>query len=324
MDTIHDQIMQAIEEENTENQQQDTTETDSHSSEVSGESGELATQEPDATEDDTQEGAEALESESDDGEIEQETKPTDTPSDFVEIAHKDGTTERVSVDQLREGYLRQSDYSRNMNAFSEEKKAFEAQAEQVRQQQVAVLNGLQQRFQQLDPISILTGQLQQAVAIGDIEEANRLRLDISDVREQMRAVDSALQYERRKDEEANQMSRQEHLTKHREELFAKMPFIKESGGSQKFQDSVSYAMQKVGISPEEVGDKPDHRNAMLAYYAGLYLKTQEAKPQIAQAIRGKVVSPKPQARQDQAARSKAQLEAAFDKEPSLENFAKLF
>ena len=66
----------------------------------------------------------------------------------------DGKTQQVTLKEAREGYQRQSDYSRRMNAFREEQQQFEAVRQQVsveREQYGQLLGALQQQLLQAMP-----------------------------------------------------------------------------------------------------------------------------------------------------------------------------
>jgi hypothetical protein len=264
----------------------------------------------------------AAEDKSGDDEQAQESSPIGL-SQEIEINLADGGSQKVTLEQLKDGYLRQSEYAQQVQEFKQKQQSFEQEASAIKQQTLSVLQALQQRYQQLDPVSLLSAKLQEAVADGDIELANSLRLDIQDAQRQQMAIERAIEHEEKLQADKKEQERQEFLADQRTRLLEKLPVIKTQEGSKKFQDTVGLAMSKVGLTAKDVGDMPDHRNAMLAYYAGLYLQAQDAKPQVAASLKGKSINTQQQARQTAHERTKAAAEEAFRRNPTIDNFIKL-
>lgn len=114
--------------------------------ETPSEDGEAAeTDEVDASSD--EDATEAAEDEDDGSERE-------LSDDTLVTVKIDGKTQQITLKEAREGYQRQSDYSRNMNALREEKQEVDAVRQQVlveRQQYEALIPALRQQLEQLLP-----------------------------------------------------------------------------------------------------------------------------------------------------------------------------
>lgn len=80
-----------------------------------------------------------------------ESEPSDDTLVTVKI---DGKTQQVTLKEAREGYQRQADYSRNMNALRQEKQEVEAERQQVlveRSQYEQLIPALRQQLESLMP-----------------------------------------------------------------------------------------------------------------------------------------------------------------------------
>lgn len=286
--------------------------------------GEPAKQEPEGTDDEAKkpeaegEEPEAKEIEADSEEATEAAEPTK----LFNVPMPDGTTQKVTFKEMREGYLRQSDYSRKSNEFSAEKESFARESEQIRQRQLAVLEATEQRFQQLDPVAILKGQLKQAQEMGDTEEVLRLRLDIQETERVVEQNRRAAEWERHQNEQQKQQELTQKQTRERELLRQKVPELATKEGKDKFLTLANKALEKSGFSKDEIAEMSqlDHRWAIIAHGYGKYLTQLEQRPKIAEAIQGKAVTLKqPGARQSDA-KGTAMAEATrqFNKNPNAE------
>jgi hypothetical protein len=254
------------------------------------------------------------------------TEPQE-PKGHYNVTNPDGTTSKVSFDELKSGYLRQADYSRKAQEVAEQRKAVVAEAEHGRQQTIQVLTALQHMQQKYNPVNILQARLNEAKEIGDSDTVNLILHQIRDVKEEIRNVDNALRWEQ--DQASTQKTEQEKvetqsfLKEQKEALYTRFPSLDKPEGQKKFNDTVVKAMQKLGRNPADV-KKPYAADAAAYYYAGKYFESLDAKPQVAEKLKGKAVMPKPGGRNSDA--KGAKLNAAFDqfnKTPSRDSLAAL-
>lgn len=211
----------------------------------------------------------------------------------------DGETFEVGTDELRNGYMRQEAFSRKTAEHAEKVRTFEAETWSIKQQQLQVLEGLQQRFQQLDPIGLLRNEYQRALNGGDTETALLVKDKIEELRLEQYRINQALAQENEQKEQQSKAKTEEYIGEQHKALFEKMPFLKDEKRLNTFKESIAKSLEKVGYGVEDFAEfdkKPDHRHAMLAYYAGLYFKSLDSRPQVAQSLKGKIVSPSATAR----------------------------
>jgi hypothetical protein len=249
-------------------------------------------------------------SDSAEGETEDSEESDEDPEYEITV---NGKKERVKQSELLQGYQRQADYTRKTSELAQKTKEFEAHMEETNRQYAAKLQEINHNLQMFDPVPRLMQELQKAHEIGDIEAVNKLRLDIRDAHEARRYYDEQLKTAEAELQKAESQRDAEHIAKQRDVLFEKFPFLKDEKRKDSFNKTMNSAFEKVGFTNEELsGLKPrekDARVAALAYYAGLYLKSQDARPQVAEAIKGKVITPKPGARPADA--KGAKRESAF-------------
>ena len=260
--------------------------------------------------DEVDEDAEVEEAEASEGGEETEAKPV-----TIEI---DG--EKLSVDEVKSGYLRQSDYTRKTAELAQERESLG----QIKQQQVQLLTALEQQLREAGPLGYLQQQMQEAQEIGDTDQVNNLRWAIQDEQNRLSQVQNALRYEMNErqqiEAQQNQAHTAERIQAEREALFKAEPMLSDAKGQEKFKANMERGLKEIGVDPSEVMF-PDHKHARLAYYAGLYFANREKAPQAAKALKGKAVMPSPKGR---TGAKPDGLKAASDKfskikEPSLDD-----
>ena len=277
---------------------------------------------PEVIEDDESEDSEEAEI------TEQTTEEVETTeAKAFEVPMPDGTVKKVTAEEFNTSYVPKSEFTRKTQEIAEQKRAFEQESNQVRQQQIAVLQALQDSYHtQANPIVQLQRVLQEANEIGDVETALRVRLDIQDEQKRQEQVANALAWERAQEAQRQQADDSHYIAEQSQKLMEKMPILSKPEGVEKFTKSVNKAMTKVGYTEAELSSmtRPDHRNAMLAFYAGKYLESLEAKPAVATALRGKAVSPTPSARQNvNGSKSDAAIQQ-LNKAPTAESLGNWF
>lgn len=266
-------------------------------------------QEDNANKNDLTEQSEPQNSEVKTEKTEDAPQQIDTQERIIEIPLPDGTVEKISEDELKKSYFRQSDYTRKTQELA-----------QIRQQQeadfidrtTALINKYNPLTQLEQQRQNLINQANEAREIGDNETFTIKRLDLmeldkyaSSVQEEINLLMQAKQFN------DNQITSQ-NLEMEREKLFKAIPELNNPEKAKEFSQLTYEALSKVGYSNEDMQkmDKGvDARQAQLAYYAGLYLKMQNNAPQMAKNIADKIVTPKPSvARNDSKQNKIAELQ----------------
>ncbi len=197
-------------------------------------------------------------------EIADEEAPTETPQAYT--VKVDGEEFEVSLDELRDGYQRQSDYTRKSQSLAEQRKAYEANLQ-------AVQNERNQYAQVLEQMSENQNyQLQQFEDINwkelkddDPMEYMEKRLEYQEAKDRI----SQLNNERARVHQQNQAEITQVLTekvqKEAELLSAALPEYADPGSNLK-TDIRNYALS-LGFPENEIDSISDHRVVLVLHKA---------------------------------------------------------
>ncbi|CAB4125060.1 hypothetical protein UFOVP62_56 [uncultured Caudovirales phage] len=192
----------------------------------------------------------------------------------------DGKTEQVSLEEAAKGYQRQVDYSRKMDALSEDRKGFEAERYQVaqeRQQYAQLLTALQQQLQ--------TGQPQepdwQRLYETDPIEWVRQREVWRDRQERL----TAAQFEQQRLQAVQAQEQQVHLSKlvqdGRQKMIELVPDWKDTKRWESDRQGLLEYGQKIGFSADELNQTYDPRAVVALYKAMKFDNLMAKRPQAA-------------------------------------------
>lgn len=220
-------------------------------------------------------------------------------TEVYELKLSDGTEAKVTLDELKSGYLRQADYTKKT---AEIPKLREELQQGYTQLETNLINGMQQLLQEFDPAAPLMQQREALIAeivqardSGDTVEYTAKRLDLNDIEAQIAAINHKkdLIFKAGTTQTEQQVTR--NIEQERTKLFERLPELATPEKAKEFSESAYNALKHVGYSDQDLQElqrNPDARQAELSYYAGKYLEMQKAVPQVAQALKDKVVTPK--------------------------------
>lgn len=207
----------------------------------------------------------------------------------------DGTDVEVTLDELRNGYQRQADYTRKTMEISEARKAAEAEINQARQERQLYAQQLQQYQQQL-------GQ-----ALGEQQNINWQQLLEADPVEYMRqkhlfeqrqATMFQTQQEQQRIWQQQQAEQASHIQKfvneQQEALLAKLPDWKDEAKAKAEKEAIKSFLKANAFNDDEIGSVVDHRMILIAreamQYRNLMEKAKAASKKV-QALPAKVERP---------------------------------
>jgi len=211
---------------------------------------------------DEEEAEEALESE----EVEYEVEEPEAQTDTAYTVKIDGEEFEVTLDELRNGYQRQADYTRKSQSLAEQRKAYEANLQAVqaeRNQYAQVLENMSanqnaelQRYENInwqelkdsDPMEYMEKRLEYQEAKEKISELNNERYRVQQQNEA---------------EMANVL--QEKIQNEAELLVQKLPEYADPNSNLK-NDLRNYALG-LGFSEQDVDGITDHRVVMVLHKA---------------------------------------------------------
>ena len=235
-----------------------TIEEPADSSEYEVSETEAAEEEYEATED------EEVESEEVDYEVDEEVAEIETsPSYTVKV---DGEEVEVNLDELRNGYQRQADYTRKSQSLAEQRKAYEANLQAVTQEreQYSQLLGNMAQNQNAE-LSRYADINWADLKDTDPMEYMEKRLEYQEAKEKI----SELQNERVRVQQQNETDMgqmlQEKLQKEAELLSKALPEYTEPGST--FKDEVRNYALNLGFSPQDIDGIADHRVILVLHKA---------------------------------------------------------
>lgn len=218
---------------------------------------EAAEEEYEATEDET-------EYEEVDYEVDEEVSEIETsPSYTVKI---DGEEIEVNLDELRNGYQRQADYTRKSQSLAEQRKAYEANLQAVQQEREQYAHILGNMVQNQNAELSRYANIDWAeLKDTDPMEYMEKRLEYQEAKEKI----SELQNERIRVQQQTESEMaqflQEKLQKEAELLAQALPQYTEPGSN--FKDELRNYALGLGFSPQDIDGIADHRVILVLHKA---------------------------------------------------------
>lgn len=207
----------------------------------------------------------------------------------------DGIEQEVPEDEVKNGYLRQSDYTKKTQALAEERRKFEAEeraaVRQERQLYQENLERVQAALQALTPPEEPDWAVESARMTPEEFtqhyaqwKANRTRLERVEA-EQARV--RALQ------EEDHHRVRQARLVEEQERLEQAIPDLKDpEKGKALRSDLIAYA-KSVGFTDDDLAGVEDHRPLVLLHKARLWDESQKRRPSLEERVDRELSALKP-------------------------------
>lgn len=210
----------------------------------------------------------------------------------LSVKQPDGTFKEISIAELRDNHLFQSDYTRKTQELAREKEAFTSHVGQQSQQ-------IQQRFSQLDTLmTVLAQQIEQGPSDAELN-----RLAVEDPAQyvqakhkrdqQMQAFRQAWEVRAQKEGQENQEKAQERTKKRAEQqklLSQHMPELSKPEEAQKFEREMTSTLQTAGYSDTEISafinGAFDHRQVLIVRDAMKFRAGQKAGEATLKKIKG--------------------------------------
>lgn len=210
--------------------------------------------EPDETDDDESDDEESDDEESDDEDDNQESDD-DALVDFP-------SGEQVTLGELKQGYMRQNDYSRKLSDFGERTKAIESQGE--------TLQNVTSVFAEFIAKN-LPPEPDQALALSDPSAHYQQKVLYDNAVKQLNELIGIGEQIKRVNVNTKQVKDDEGVRQEQEKLRELYPAaFKNAKAKQKFFSSTFDAASKAGFSDQEIRANDDHRLFVLAHKANLY------------------------------------------------------
>lgn len=183
----------------------------------------------------------------------------------------DGKEVEVSLDELKNGYQRQSDYTKKTMEAAEQRKTADAETQKAQQERQQYAGELQRMAVQLEGVLEQQSQIDwNALIESDPVEYLKQR----QLFEQRQALYQQNTQERQKlaqqfqNEQAQ--AHQSYLAEQQDNLLAKLPDWKDDAKAAAEKTAISKFLQAQGFEAEDISSIADHRHVIVARKAMLY------------------------------------------------------
>jgi hypothetical protein len=183
----------------------------------------------------------------------------------------DGKEVEVSLDELKNGYQRQSDYTKKTMEAAEQRKAADAETQRAQQERIEYNSKLERMAVQLEGVLEQQSQIDWAALIESdpVEYLKQQQLF-----QQRQALYQQNMQERQQlaqqfqNEQAQ--AHQSYLAQQQEDLLAKLPDWKDDAKAAAEKTAISKFLQEQGFEAEDISSIADHRHVLIARKAMLY------------------------------------------------------
>lgn len=214
--------------------------------------------------------------------VEDDTEESDEPEQpSVYTVKVDGEEYEVTLDELRSGYSRQQHFTKRSQELAEQRKAFEQEAEQVKQyrdyyaQQLEQLgNQLQQTIPSEPDWTALSQQYEAKELFAMKAEYDKRKEEVARVEQERERIAQQQQAEA-------QQQMQQHLAAQKSEMLERVPAWRDEGRRNKERlEVIKYAQDVIGFSEQEIANASDARAIEMLYKAWQYDKLQKDAPAV--------------------------------------------
>lgn len=185
----------------------------------------------------------------------------------------------VTLDELRAGYSRDSDYRRKTEELSYEKKQFQSEAEKQRQDFSKKLGDLNQLM------SVAKQQLNQELNSVDLEKLyEEDPTEAARIEHRLRRKQETFNQAIKKTQNLQQQEIEKFVRDQQRELVSKVPEFSDPQKASALKSNMRNYLNGYGFNDQEIGQIYDHRIVMLVNDAMKYRSLEKTKPNIAKKI----------------------------------------
>lgn len=191
----------------------------------------------------------------------------------------DGKAEKVTVGELKKGYLRQADYTRKTQALATERQEFQREQTETREERAKLKQGLEQvafLFQQLTPKRPTQAEWD-ALHAQDPQEWVRVRELWRSWDEQWATIQQQYAEVQNRATADAQKSLKDRFMSEKNKLVEAIPEWSDPKVAKAEKDMIRELAYSLGYTPEDIANTVDHRIFVMARKAALYDKMMKTK-----------------------------------------------
>ena len=206
-------------------------------------------------------------------EVKEETQTELSEEPELHRVKVSGQELEVTLDELKAGYSRDSDYRQKTHSLGLEKRDLEAQKTSLRQSYDTRLSELNDLIATADATVRQQQGSEDLQKLYDEDPTAAARLDY-----QLRQQNRQLEEVRSKAKEAQQSQYNEFLNTQRELAATKIPEFADPNKADTFKVNMRNSLRNYGFNDSEIGQLADHRFLMVAKDAMSYQNLKDKKP----------------------------------------------
>ena len=206
-------------------------------------------------------------------EVKEETQTELSEEPELHRVKVSGQELEVTLDELKAGYSRDSDYRQKTHSLGLEKRDLEAQKTSLRQSYDTRLSELNDLIATADATVRQQQGSEDLQKLYDEDPTAAARLDY-----QLRQQNRQLEEVRSKAKEAQQNQYNEFLATQRELAATKIPEFADPNKADTFKVNMRNSLRNYGFNDSEIGQLADHRFLMVAKDAMSYQNLKDKKP----------------------------------------------
>lgn len=225
------------------------------------------------TEGEDEEDSEEADTEEDNEEPDtEEDEDTEEPEEDSEPVYTTPDGEEVTLDELKRGYLRQSDYTKKTQEIAEARHRAVEAFQAVEQHNNVVAEHLHMALGVLEPqLAELASTDWDTLAQTDAYEYAEKRALFDQAQIRYQRLTAAAQQTVAQAQQQKQLKQAEYLRAEQQKLIMAIPDLADPKAGPKLSREIKeYALAGVGLSPEEAGNLTDHRLVVVLNKARLY------------------------------------------------------
>ena len=213
-------------------------------------------------------------------EVSQDEQQTEIQEELEDSTYKvkvAGQELDVTLDELKNGYSRDSDYRLKTEKLSHERKNFQSESEKQRQD-------LSKKFDEVNQaLSFAQQQLNQEISSADLTKLyEEDPTEAARIEHRLRKKQEVLNDSIQKTEAARKQEKQ--MQDQQRKLVSKMPEFSDPAKASSLKANMKSTLNNYGFNDQEVAQVYDHRIVMLVNDAMKYRSMQNSKPNLAKKI----------------------------------------
>lgn len=296
-----------------------STENELTEDETTDEAVDAPEEEEEVVEEDDDSEEDADDSEEPEADADPEDTEESEEDEDSEVVYQTAEGDEVTLDELKRGYLRQSDYTKKTQEVAEGRKSLEAQYQTFEQNNQAVAANLEMALNVIEPQLVEFAQTNwEQLATTDAYEYAEKKALFEQAQSRYAQVQQAAQKTVEFGKQQQAQAQAQYLAAEREKLAMALPDMASPTAGRKLATAIKEYALTSGLSEQEASNITDHRMIVMLNKARMYDELNEsgvsaAKKKLTKGPKKLVQAGKPQTKQAKSAATQKAMRAKLAK-----------